>query len=268
MKSFIPNHFKSLCASLIFGITGSIAMSERPAHAQLIATCPSGLSEAALLALGACGKTPDLYKLTVYKLALCTSDPFTPGGFDVSVCQQTFDSTSGTDATLYESGVPLTVSLSGSTAPPPGTYTHAAILIGTNFDSKNSYTTSDRGTFYSTATGASDLTPPAESFTKIQDSFSNGTLCEAEANLSLGTMTARILDASMNIIAGPIAGVCPGAYRIAARMVMNTPITITTATSALIATFTVTDSGSTVYDNRGNIAFDNGPFQVSFTTVE
>jgi len=267
MKSFIPNHFRTLCAAFIFGITGPIAMSEGPAHAQ-IATCPTGLSRAALLALGACGKTPDLYKITVYKFALCTADPFTPGGFDVSVCQLTFDSSSGTDATLYESGSPLTVTLSGSTAPPPGTYTHAAILIGTNFVSKNSYTTSDGVTNYSTTTGASDLTAPAESFTVTQDSFANGTVCEAQATLSLGTMKARVLDSSMNIIAAPIGGRCPGAHRLAARMQMNTPITITTSTSGLIANFTVTDSGSTVFNDRGAIAFDNGPFQVSFTTIE
>jgi len=267
MKSFIPNHFRTLCAAFIFGITGPIAMSEGPAHAQ-IATCPTGLSRAALLALGACGKTPDLYKITVYKFALCTADPFTPGGFDVSVCQLTFDSSSGTDATLYESGSPLTVTLSGSTAPPPGTYTHAAILIGTNFVSKNSYTTSDGVTNYSTTTGASDLTAPAESFTVTQDSFANGTVCEAQATLSLGTMRARVLDSSMNIIAAPIGGRCPGAHRLAARMQMNTPITITTSTSGLIANFTVTDSGSTVFNDRGAIAFDNGPFQVSFTTIE
>jgi len=267
MKSFIPNHFKSLCAALIIGITGPVAMSERPAHAR-ISTCPTGLSSTALLALGACGKTPDLYKITVYKFALCTADPFTPGGFDVSVCQLTFDSSSGTDATLYESGSPLTVTLSGSTAPPPGTYTHAAILIGTNFVSRNSYTTSDLGTIYSTTTGGSDLTSPAEDFTKTQDSFADGTVCEAEATLSLGTMKARVLDSSMNIIATPIGGSCPGAHRLAARMQMNIPITISTSTSGLIANFTVTDSGSTVYNNGGVIAFDNGPFQVSFTTIE
>jgi len=267
MKSFIPNHFRTLCAAFIFGITGPIAMSEGPAHAQM-RTCPAGLSRAALLALGACGKTPDLYKITVYKFALCTADPFTPGGFDVSVCQLTFDSPSGTDAPLYESGTPLTVTLSGSTAPPPGTYTHAAILIGTNFVSKNSYTTSDGVTHYSTTTGASDLTAPAESFTVTQDSFSNGAACEAQVTLSLGTMKARIIDSSMNIIAGPVGGRCPGAHRLAARMQMNIPITISTSTSGLIANFTVTDSGSTVYNNGGVIAFDNGPFQVSFTTIE
>jgi len=246
MKSFIPNHFKSLCAALIFGISVPIAMSEGSVHANPLTPCPSGLSYAALLAIDGCGKTPDLYRITVYKLALCTADPFTGSGFNTSLCELTFDSPSGTVATLYDSGVPLTVTLSGSTAPPPNTYTHAAILMGTDFQIKNSYTTSDSGTYYSTSTfGVVDQSPPAEIFTKNQTDFSNGESCTAS-----GTT-------------------CLGAHRIAAVMSMATPISITTSTNGIIATFTVTNVGSTIFASvGGTLVFDNGPFQISFSAIE
>jgi len=269
MKSFIPNHFKSLCAALIFGISAPIAMSEGSVHADPLTPCPSGLSYAALLAIDGCGKTPDLYRITVYKLALCTADPFTGSGFDTSFCELTFDSPSGTVATLYDSGAPLTVTLSGSTAPPPNTYTHAAILIGTDFQIKNSYTTSDNGTYYSTSTfGVVDQSPPAEIFTKNQTDFSNGESCTASGTMALGTLSARILDSSNSFINLPTGGTCLGAHRIAAVMSMATPISITTSTNGIIATFTVTNVGSTIFASDGAIVFDNGPFQISFSAIE
>jgi len=244
-------------------------MSEGPVHASM-RVCPNGLTRAALIALNGCVTTPDLYRITIYKFALCTADPFTRTGFDASLCQLTFDSPSGTAATLYESGSPLTVTLSGSTAPPPGTYTHAALLIGTDFQIKNSYNTSDLGIFYSTSTyGVVDQSAPAEVFTKNQTEFSDGMSCSASANLPpYGTMSARILDSSNSFIATPTGRNCLGAHRIAAVMSMTTPISITSSTTGIIATFTVTNSGSMIFGSGGNIVFDNGPFQVSFTSIE
>ena len=63
---------------------------------------------------------------------------------------------------------------------------------------------------------------------------------------------------------------CSGVAKLFGVMDLNTNVNITSNTSALQATFTVTDNGTTViYDDEADgLLFDSGPFSVSFETSE
>jgi len=271
MKNLHLSNVKAFTTAAVLGMLAPFAVSQRPANAQM-AVCRTNLSLATLIsdARSGCRTTPNLYRITVYRFALCASEPFTSSGLSSS-CVTTFTDTSGRSATLYASGAPLTVTMPGSITPPPGTYKYAAILMGNNFTLNTSYATSDSGTFYSTSTagGNAKQTSPAVDYVETINHFGGGgaTSCSAEETMSLGTMKAFILDSSLRPITIS-GGTCPGANRIAARMEMNTPINITPKTSALIATFTVTNNGATISTDGTNIQFNGGPFQVSFTTIE
>jgi len=270
MKNLRPSKINAFTTAAVLGMLTPVAVSQSPANAQM-AVCPTNATLAAIrtAASSGCRTTPNLYQITVYRFALCTSEPFTSSGLSSS-CVTTFTSTSGTSATLYASGAPLSVTMPGSIAPPPGTYKYAAILMGNSMKLNSSYATSDNGTIYSNTSGAGKTTSPAEDYVKTINHFGGGgaTSCSAQETMSLGTMKAFILDSSLRPISES-GGTCPGADRIAARMELNTPITITPKTSALIATFSVTNNGGTISQASGSlIDFDSGPFQVSFTTIE
>ena len=273
MKNLPLSKVKAFTFAAVLGMLAPIAVSQRPANAQSMAVCPTNATLAAIQAAASsgCRTTPNLYRITVYRFALCASEPFTSSGLSSS-CVTTFTDTSGRSATLYASGAPLSVTMPGSIAPPPGTYKYAAILMGNDMTLNNSYATSTTivGTIYSTSTyGTVKQTAPAEDYVRTINYFgpSNSPTCSAEETMSLGTMKAFILDSSLSPITIS-GGTCPGADRIAARMEMNTPINITPKTSALIATFTVTNNGATISSSGSSIEFDGGPFQVSFTTIE
>jgi len=272
MKNLPLNKVKAFTTAAVLGTLAPVAVSQRPANAQSLAVCPTNATLANILtaATNGCRTTPNLYQITVYRFALCTSEPFTSSGLSSS-CVTTFTDTSGRSATLYASGAARTVTMPSSIAPPPGTYKYAAILMANNFTLNTSYATSDSGTFYSTSTAGANAkrTSPAVNYVETVNHFGGGraTSCSAEETMSLGTMKAFILDSSLRPITIS-GGTCPGADRIAARMEMNTPIKITSKTSALIATYTVTNNGATISTDGTNIQFSGGPFQVSFTTIE
>jgi len=276
MKNLPLSKVKAFTTAAVLGMLAPVAVSQRPANSQSMDVCPTNATLAGIqtAARNGCRTTPNLYQITVYRFALCTSEPFTSSGLSSS-CVTTFTDTSGRSATLYASGAPLSVTMPSSIAPPPGTYKYAAILMGNNMTLNSSYATSDSGTIYSTSTyGTVKQTSPAQDYVRTMNYFGGGpaTSCSAEETMSLGTMKAFILDSSLRPITIS-GGTCPGAARIAARMEMNTPIKITSKTSALIATFTVTNNGSTISCPgsciaRDLIEFDSGPFQVSFTTIE
>ena len=63
---------------------------------------------------------------------------------------------------------------------------------------------------------------------------------------------------------------CTGVAKLLGVMALNSDVNITADTTALQATFTVTDNGTTViYDDEADgLLFDSGPFSVAFETSE
>ena len=102
---------------------------------------------------GECLHTPDQYKLTIYEMGLCTSDPISTGVFNEedNNCVQTMLSTSGTEVDLAPgNSASKTAGLpSAATRPANGSYSHAYILLSNAFKMKGSYQLADGTTYYS-----------------------------------------------------------------------------------------------------------------------
>ena len=102
---------------------------------------------------GECLHTPDQYKLTIYEMGLCESDPISTGVFNKTDnnCVQTMLSSSGTEVDLAPGNASSkTASLpTASTRPANGSYSHAYILLSNAFKMKGSYQLADGTTYYS-----------------------------------------------------------------------------------------------------------------------
>tara|TARA_B100001989_G_scaffold3052_1_gene2052 strand:- start:537 stop:1499 length:963 start_codon:yes stop_codon:yes gene_type:complete len=149
--------FKSLFKTIIktssitsLGISSLVAFTS-PSKAENfnMKACPEPGSANATLAYiqttlgGECLHTPDQYKLTIYEMGLCQTDPISTGVFlkDANGCVQTMLSTSGTEVDLAPgSSSEKTAALpSASSRPANGSYPHAYILLSNGFKMKGSY---------------------------------------------------------------------------------------------------------------------------------
>ena len=85
-----------------------------------------------------------------------------------------------------------------------------------------------------------------------------------QLNTALGAETIKA-DANVNLTGIQLTSVIANVD-----IALNTPVNITANTTALQATFTVTNNGTTViYDDEADgLLFDSGPFSVSFETSE
>ena len=295
-RSNNPKPWGKLLSSLIacsgLNLGTLIGVPPGPAQAQSMeppACPPSGtVSTAALLAQfpnslgGACRSTPSRYVIKVYKMALCTADPIAGSTVDLSSCQITYDNSGGQDADLYGAGGSSTVDLSslGSTRPANGSYGYAYIQIQNTFGLRNEYATTDTN-YTSSSTldrwggSTAKTSGAAENYTITMNEFGGGR-CGGSAVLTEGTMSAELVDSSLTPTTYDSgSSSCPGASYITARMQLNSPVTITDNTVGLIATFSITNKGSTVVTNDdpffgplGVISFDGGPFAVTFNVVE
>ena len=113
---------------------------------------------------GGCLLTPEKFELTMYEMGLCTSDPISGSAgskvWDKSTCVTTMIDSSGVTVDLAPgSSSAKTASLpSSETRPPSGTYTHAFILLSTEFGLRGSYTFANGTRYYSTP-GEDDYGP-------------------------------------------------------------------------------------------------------------
>ncbi len=159
--------FKSLFKTIIktssitsLGISGLVAFTS-PLKAENfnMKACPEPGSANATLAYiattlgGECLHTPDQYKLTIYEMGLCETDPISTGVFlrDANNCVQTMLSTSGTEVDLAPGNASeKTAALpSAASRPTSGSYPHAYILLSNGFKMKGTYQLADGTTYYS-----------------------------------------------------------------------------------------------------------------------
>jgi len=273
--------FLGLIAASSLGV-GSLTPT-LPANAQAMAACPTASSQAdfatwAATTGGSCAGTPDEYGVTVYKMGLCVNDP-TPGAgsaADYSSCSLSFEDTSGSAASFAAGGsVALPASL--ATRPDDGTYSYAMILISTTFNIKATYgPLGDGTTYYSTSTsigstGTPDIAGPATVNPVLTNSFNPGS-CDSQDTVSgsSGPMTGTLLNSSEERIPDSTAVTsCAGANYILGVVALTSPVTIDETVTALDATFTVTNNGTTIASNQSGtgIIFDSGPFDVILSIV-
>ncbi len=252
---------------------------------------------------GSCYGTPEEYGVTVYRMALCTSNPApTSSGRspDVSSCSFTFAKADG-EAKSFGVGGTESLSEEYSSVPDVGDYRYAAIEIGNSFNIKDSFgPLSDGTTYYTngtfgsfgkttggTGTGSDYAVTEAPLNTFYGDAGAEVCTGTASEVVSGGTISAYLLTAPPDSSDTDSYGTliaddstifpCSGVDRLFGVMDLgeDNKVSITASTTSLTATFTVTDNGSTIiYDDDGNgtdsegIGFDSGPFSVSFATSE
>ena len=232
---------------------------------------------------GFCAGTPSEYGIKVYKMGLGTKNPFTIAGVavDYSSYTMTFEDDAGVD-TSFAAGTSIPLPAGGTSIPVEGSYGYAIIELdnifkiaaqmgafkdGTTYYSSSSWTTSG---------SIGKTTGDAETFEAELTSFDADNSCQAISDpvvQSGATLTGYLINSSSELIANSSASNCSGVSKIVGVAKLNPPVTITSATTGLTATFTVTDNGSSVFCSNGlgvcdNIMFDSGPFNVSFTVVE
>ena len=233
---------------------------------------------------GFCSGTPSVYGITVFKMGFCTSNPFTSAGVaaDYSSCTITFEDTSGVE-TSFAAGTSISLPAGGSSIPAEGSYSYAIIEMDKVFDiAAEMGPFQDGTTYYSTSSWTTSGSPgkttgSAETFEAEMTSFDPNTSCQATSDpvvQSAATLKGYLINSSSELIADDTSVLnCSGVSKIVGVAQLNTNVTITSATTGLIATFTVTNNGSSVFCSTGgpgcsNIMFDSGPFNVAFTVVE
>lgn len=237
----------------------------------------------------ACYITPTTYKVTVYEMGLCTSDPLagtyldasdsivTDNAIDESTCTATYTSSSPLGFQI-DLGTPgLSGTLRGNALRPlRGTYPHAYIKIKNTFGLKGSYT-HDGTKYYTQASGGktTDSSASVEWDEDLMD-FNNGPTCGGSPELAGSeTFTSGVTGTMKAVLAQDIAGTyvgetsCTGnSTRLFGSFQPTAPVVITDTTQGLQVTFTVTDRGMTVIpDGLGGMqGFAGGPFSPSFST--
>ncbi len=261
-------------------------------QAKANACTPSGQDD---LSGGSCYVTPTTYKIKVYEMGLCTSDPLagtyindsdemvTNNTIDESTCTKTFESASGFTVDL---GGNASSSLVGTNfRPDPGTYPSAYIKIKNTFTMKGSYTLG--GTpYYSMAYSGNNNVTTTESnnaeFDEPLMDFSSGRTCETnESDRGMGasevfntgvtgTMKAVLATINSGIYVGTTSANCGTSTHLFGAFTPTSPVVITDSTQGLEVTFTVTQRGMTIHQAGGDNTvignFSSGPFSPAFKT--
>ena len=268
LKNFLKSAAMSATAS-----AAAIAINPGNAFSQTIPACPATgtLVNFASYTSG-CYGTPEVYAITFYEMGLCTSDPMSGGTLDKSTCTASFKDDGGVQKDIAGSSGVALGSGTGGTRPANGSYKYAYAILSNTFRLKANYATTTNN-YYSSSdyvSGSSNVTVGATSLAQEFDdnltSFGSSCATSGSETFSNGTMTAYVLNSSLEVATG-----CTGVTRLIGYMTLNTPIEIKPETEGLKMTFKVTNSGMTVQPNGGGTAvaaISSGPFSASFTLIE
>ena len=283
MKLLSKNSLKA-SAGFSFCILASIISSNDKVYAN---TCESLFGDNPSSINNACYITPSTYKIRVYEMGLCTSDPLAGTSIDSnenvttdntiseSSCTPTFQSLSGS---LVDLGGNATQTLTGNNfRPPNGTYPHAYIKIKNTFGLKGTYQINSN-TFYS----SSDGSPVAESqhseFDEDLMDFNNGKTCSESPELAGAEVFTTGVKGTMKAVLAQVSGGNLGTYtadsscgsstHLFGSFQPNSPVIITNQTQGMEVNFSITGRGMTVIpDGSGGMSgFGGGPFSPAFST--
>ena len=283
MKNF-SNLFLKTTAGLGFSLSLSIISLNKQVNAN---TCEELFGDNPTSINNSCYVTPNTYKIRVYEMGLCTSDPLagtiinssdeveTDNTITESSCTATFKSAGGS---LVDLGGNSTQTLTGTNLRPPvGTYPHAYIKIKNTFGLKGTYEINSE-TFYS----ANDGSPVAEgSYSEFDEDlmdFSNGKTCSGSPELAGAEVFTTGVTGTMKALLAQVTGgnlgtytgdtTCGSSTHLFGSFAPTTPVVITNQTKGLEVTFSITGRGMTIIpDGSGGMqGFGGGPFSPSFST--
>ena len=302
------SNFSKLFALGIIGLPFLSSVKVNAENFNMVACPTPGSTNANLTYInntldGECLHTPDQYKLTIYEMGLCESDPISTGVFNKldNGCIQTMLSSSGTEVDLApgNSSEKTAALPSASTRPTSGSYPHAYILLANGFKMKGSYELADGTNYYSKEStdawgtfGAADKTiAAAEEHTDLVDNMYFG----EEENGWDGLMSATPMPGSGTVSALLLKECvdegCVGASAVASsqgevkRLLgvfsnAGAPVVISDSTSGIEIQLIVKADPSDAENSGGGyllIGYDNGsgfdlrmfgsaPFKPKFTT--
>ena len=270
-------------ASLCFCLSASIISSNEKVYAN---TCESLFGDNPTSINDSCYITPSTYKIRVYEMGLCTSDPLkgtsivndnvvTDNTISESSCTATFQSSSGT---LVDLGGNATQTLTGTNFRPPiGTYPHAYIKIKNTFGLKGTYQINNN-TFYTSNDGSPVAEALHSEFDEDLMDFSNGKTCSGSPELAgaevfttgvTGTMKAVLAQVSSGNLGTYTAdSSCGSSTHLFGSFQPTSPVIISNQTNGMEVNFSITGRGMTVFpDGSGGMSgFGGGPFSPSFST--
>ena len=242
-----------------------------------------------------CAFAPDEYKVTIYKMALCTTAPTRPtttDTYDVSSCVNVIDSP---DGQLVNLAAGSEMTLSDVTRPANGSYSYGYILMSNNFGIKakkqftntmRTYRDGSSGNYCwtkeaiayasdSDSGGWSDPTSLAEcggaggtagTYTEKLDHFDIGEYTVDTVAVTDGTLSADLITDSN----GLVVTATQTADRLFGVQTFTTPVVIAPSSTVFTVSFGVNQASSLWYYEDGAneyqvYAIGSGPFSTSMT---
>ena len=283
MKLFSNTTLKA-SASFGFCILASIISSNEKVNAN---TCESLFGDNPSSINDSCYITPSTYKIKVYEMGLCTSDPLVGTSIDSnddvvtdntiseSSCTPTFQSSTGT---LVDLGGNATQTLTGTNfRPPTGTYPHAYIKIENTFGLKGTYQINSN-TFYTSSNGSPVAEALHNEFDEDLMDFSNGKTCSGSPELAGAEVFTTGVTGTMKAVLAQVSGGNLGTYtadsscgsstHLFGSFQPTTPVVVSNQTKGMEVNFSITGRGMTIFpDGSGGMSgFGGGPFSPSFAT--
>ena len=282
---FLSNITLKASAGFGFCLLASIISSNEKVYAN---TCETLFGDNPSSINNPCYITPTTYKIRVYEMGLCTSDPLagtyindnddvvTDNSISESSCTATFQSSTGS---LVNLGGSSTQTLTGNNfRPPTGTYPHAYIKIKNTFGLKGSYQINNE-TFYTSSDGSPVQSEGSHSeFDEDLMDFSNGKTCSSSPELAGAEVFTTGVTGTMKAVLAQVSGgnlgtytadsTCGSSTHLYGSFEPTTPVVISDQTQGLEVNFSITGRGMTVFpDGRGGMSgFGGGPFSPSFAT--
>lgn len=221
----------------------------------------------------ACLQTPEGYQITLFKVGMCTKNPFDETNDNVDLafteangCVWTMESTSGVAIDLAANLNQASSLPSSSTRPPSNTYNYFLIVMNPNIKLKGSYTTTNStngGTFYTKpATSAVDTEGEFDSslsssqfFTAEFDDalgFNNRDSCRYSYQRTASTgLNQGVVQAVLTNDLFETATTCSGITKLVGQFKATTPLVINDETNGLEIQFSITGAGLFVEGGGG-----------------
>ena len=281
---FFSNTTLKASASFGFCILASIISSNEKVNAN---TCESLFGDNPSSINDSCYITPSTYKIKVYEMGLCTSDPLAGTSIDSnddvvtdntiseSSCTPTFQSSTGS---IVDLGGNATQTLTGTNfRPPTGTYPHAYIKIENTFGLKGTYQINSN-TFYTSSDGSPVAEALHSEFDEDLMDFSNGKTCSGSPELAGAEVFTTGVTGTMKAVLAQVSGGNLGTYtadsscgsstHLFGSFQPTTPVVVSDQTKGMEVNFSITGRGMTIFpDGSGGMSgFGGGPFSPSFST--
>ena len=271
-------------ASFGFCLLASIISSNEKVYAN---TCEALFGDNPSSINDSCYITPSTYKIRVYEMGLCTTDPLagtsinsnddvvTDNTISESNCTPTFQSSTGS---LVDLGGNATQTLTGTNfRPPTGTYPHAYIKIKNTFGLRGTYQINSN-TFYTSSDGSPVAEGLHSEFDEDLMDFSNGKTCSGSPELAGAEVFTTGVTGTMKAVLAQVSGGNLGTYtadsscgsstHLFGSFQPTTPVVVSNKTKGMEVNFSITGRGMTIFpDGSGGMSgFGGGPFSPSFAT--